>query len=300
MRESPSGRRKRGPQELLFLCPLCLVYVGEAASEGDAKKFDHKSEEDADDIEHGCDLQIFFEMIVGAEEYQKAHAGADQKSCHHLPCTEHSLQIELCDRDTGGAVRDQSDQTGKESSEEGLAGQEVCKRLGTEALHKDRKDQCNQKYEKHDMHRMHKGGMQNAAFLLFTAAVLLFTEIMDPFLGLRTISREAKDKINAKSRDHANESLRGNDLHHGQQWHLFGDEDRKHFIGGGQEDCHQRADGQKTSGIETGSGCREAALRNDAENAPDDRTEAADLRDGLRRTLLCFSLEIFHYQIGDK
>lgn len=154
-----------------------------ARSDGYMQPGKQKPPKYAGSIQNTCEAQVFLQMPVAAEQHQQADAGSHQQAGEHLPGTQYTLKIQFRYHNRSAAVRNQPGQRGEKYT----AGLSLREKSGgvffPDKLHRQTGCKCNDENKEDNLCRMPESRCQDISFL--TAAVILFTQIMDVFFGSR-------------------------------------------------------------------------------------------------------------------
>ena len=265
-----------GKRHFFYCWPVLFLLRFLYSLEGDVQQLKQQSPGCAEDIQHDDDLDVFFRVTVCTEQYEEADACADQKAGHHLTGCDHSVKVQLCNGYGGAAVGNQADQRCQKDADDLSPGKKGSDIGFADIFDNDSENQGNDENEEGDMDRMNEGGEEDTAFFIFAMAVLGFTKVVYALLRLVFVFCKAQEEVDGDARDDADDGLGGYDLQDCIHVCLARNQQRQHFIAGRKEDGNQCSDCQKSSGIQRCGGGREAALRNHAYDASEERSKSAD------------------------
>ncbi len=140
---------------------------------------------------------------------------------------------------------------------------------------------------------------ESCRLVIFAMAVVMLAQLVN-LRHRRHPPTCSQDRIDGKPEHHADSDLRANNSEHRANRHPFGDEDRQHLVGSGQENSKERAQCDNAAGIECCRSSRETALRHRSEQCADQRPAFARTLDGALGPFTCSMLDPFHHEICDE
>ena len=206
-----------------------------------------------------------------------------------------ALNVQVGDQHRRRAVRDQPDQRHQHFAQHRDVDDDALEEVFSERL----EDDIDRERDREDQHDHLQGMLERGdPDILLTLAVLLLAEVVDMLAARRLLALDdAQNDVDDKARDDSADHLEQQDLDDLTDVDLLRNQDRQHFVAGGQEYRQQGAEGHDSGGVEACDRAGKAALRHRAEDSAESGSGNADLGDNAVDLLPRALLDEFHQKV---
>src|SRR5574344_715037 len=259
------------------------------------------SEKRPEDVDGQEDQEIELEVAVGPEEDEESDAATGEGARHQRAGADDVGMGEV-EVTRGGGDRTVRNQP--ESGPEAFAEDRAVQGHLLEGVHAeivDRQFHCagDDEDENEDFGGVHQR-RHDDALVLVAAAVAVFAELVDIDRKDILAPEENENSVDGEADDHRKHHLESDDLGDQLRRRLLAQHDRDQFVGRGEEDRDQGADGDDSAGIERSRGGGESALGKRACGGPDEGPDRASALEKSPKRAACMRFNPLQDQVSDE